>query len=178
LNVPDEQTRQTRRTRRTKPPGRSRPQLVADVLDEMTGWDARDRMGALRKWHQGALSLVHLNVLAVLETEGPLPMSHLAEALDVSDASATGIVDRMERRVLVERRHGTDDRRVVTVHLTERGSAVFRELEEHRREVLARLLDELTEEELSGLLAGVRALRAARASLFDPSDASPAVADP
>jgi len=146
---------------------RGRP-LVADVLDELTGWGARDRAGAFRSWHRGALSLVHLNVLTVLETEGPLPMSCLAEALDVSDASATGIVDRMERRGLVERRHSTDDRRVVAVHLTVQGSAVFRDLEVHRRERLARLLEELTEAELAGFLAGVRALHAAHAQVTTP----------
>ncbi len=133
------------------------------VLDELTGWSARDRAGAFRSWHRGALSLVHLNVLTVLEAEGPLPMSRLAEELDVSDASATGIVDRMERRGLVERRHGTGDRRVVAVHLTDQGSAVFRDIEEQRRERLSRLLEELTEDELAGFLAGVRALHGAHA---------------
>ena len=152
----------------------ARRQLVADLLNELTGWDPRDRMGAFRRWHRGALSLVHLNVLAVLEAEGPLPMSRLAEALDVSDASATGIVDRMERRGLVERRHGTDDRRVVAVHLTERGSAIFREIEEHRRDRLAQVLGELTEEELSGFLVGVRALGAARARLCGSAEAASA----
>jgi DNA-binding MarR family transcriptional regulator len=139
--------------------------LVAELLDELTGWSARDRVGEFRSWHRGALSLVHLNVLTVLEAEGPLPMSRLAESLDVSDASATGIVDRMERRVLVERRHGTEDRRIVVVHLTEQGSAVFRDIEEQRRERLSRLLEELTEDELAGFLAGVRALHAAHRRL-------------
>ena len=48
-------------------------------------------------------------------------MGDLAEELDVSVASATGIVDRMEQRGLVERRHGPDDRRVVMVDLTATG---------------------------------------------------------
>jgi DNA-binding MarR family transcriptional regulator len=166
---PEQPRRSDRRgpTHPTPAHDRSGGRLVAAaLLDELTGWGARDRVGAFRGWHRGALSLVHLNVLTVLEAEGSLPMSRLAEALDVSDASATGIVDRMERRSLVERRHGTDDRRVVTVHLTEQGAAVFRDLEEHRRERLARLLEELTEDELAGLLAGVRALHAAWAGFF------------
>ena len=39
-------------------------------------------------------------------------MSQLAEALDVSQASATGIVDRMEQRGLVSRQRNDEDRRV------------------------------------------------------------------
>ncbi len=157
-------------------PTADRRALADELIDELTSWHPRDRVGTFRSWHRGALSLVHLNVLAVLEAEGPLPMRRLAEALDVSDASATGIVDRMELRGLVERRHGTEDRRVVLVRLAEGGAAVFRDLEGHRRERLARLADELTDDDLAGLLAGLRALRAARARLH-AATADPATAD-
>src|SRR4051794_41853404 len=67
----------------------------------------------MRQWPGGRLSLVHLNVLMTLEAEGPLPMGALAEAMDVSQASVTGIVDRMEQRDLVERQRGDEDRRGV-----------------------------------------------------------------
>ena len=148
----------------TRPGDAPRP-IGDELLDELTAWPPRDRAGMFRNWHRGALSLIQLNVVAVLEAEGPLPMSRLADELDVSVASATGIVDRMERRGMVQRRHATDDRRVVDVHLTEQGTGIFRNLEAHRREHLARLLGELTEEELAGFLKGIRAIRAARKRL-------------
>ena len=135
--------------------------LQQELLDEMTAWSPRDG-GAFKTWHRDALSLVHLNVLTTLEAEGPLPMSRLAEAMDVSDASATGIVDRMEKRGLVERRHGTGDRRQVLVHATDAGARVFRDIGAHRRAALSAVLAELTEEELAGLLTGMRAIHAAR----------------
>jgi DNA-binding MarR family transcriptional regulator len=139
-----------------------RQDLRRELLEEMTAWSPRDRGGVFKSWHQHALSLVHLNVLTALEAEGPLSMRRLAEAMDVSDASATGIVDRMEKRGLVERRHGTDDRRQVVVHPTEAGVQVFRDIAAHRREVLSRVLDELSEEELAALLLGMRAIHAAK----------------
>jgi len=123
-------------------------------------------MGAFKAWHRGALSLVHLNVVSVIEAEGPLSMSRLAEALDVSVASVTGIIGRMEERGLVERRHGEADRRVVLVHLTDAGGRLFQEVEEHRREGLARLLEQLTDEQLAGFLAGLRVLRSAHAEMI------------
>ena len=81
----------------------------------MTSWSPRDRMNVFRSWLKGSLSLIHLHVLTVLEADGPLPMSQLADTLDVSVASATGIVSRMEERGLVERQHDETDRRVVLV---------------------------------------------------------------
>jgi DNA-binding MarR family transcriptional regulator len=118
-----------------------------------------------RSWLKGSLSLIHLHVLTVLEADGPLPMSKLAETLDVSVASATGIVGRMEERDLVERRHGETDRRVVLVRPTAAGIAIFRDMTEHRRQSLASLFTRLTDPELTALLTGLRAMRAARLAL-------------
>jgi MarR family 2-MHQ and catechol resistance regulon transcriptional repressor len=144
----------------------NRADLEREAIDEMTAWSPRERGGAFRQWHRHSLSLVHLNVLATLESEGPMPMSRLAEAMDVSDASATGIVDRMEKRGLVERRHGTEDRRTVLVHPTEAGGQVFRDMAEHRRNLLAKVLGELTDDEMAALLVGMRAIGAAKARLM------------
>jgi MarR family 2-MHQ and catechol resistance regulon transcriptional repressor len=82
--------------------------------------------------------------------------------MDVSDASATGIVDRMEKRGLVERRHGTGDRRQVLVHATDAGARVFRDIGAERRTALSAVLTELSEDELAALLTGMRAIRTAR----------------
>jgi DNA-binding MarR family transcriptional regulator len=141
-----------------------RAALLRAVEEELGSWNPREFMSAFRRWHQNAFSLIHLNVLTILETDGPLSMSRLAEALDVSVASATGIVDRMETRGLVERRRDTEDRRVVVVHPTDEGLAVFTRIDERRRKGLGGLLELLSDEELHGLLIGHRALRAARAS--------------
>jgi DNA-binding Lrp family transcriptional regulator len=89
--------------------------LVGEVVDVLTSWGPRDFIGAFQRFHAGSISLIHLNVLILLEGTGPLPMSRLAEALDVSVASATGIVDRMAKRGLVERRHSEADRRLVAL---------------------------------------------------------------
>ena len=145
--------------------GDSRRNLTDELLNELTSWHPRERMSAFKAWLRGSLSLIHLNVLTVLEAEGPLPMSHLADALDVSVASTTGIITRMEERGLVARKHAESDRRVVTVTLTEAGENVFREMEEARRYGLRKLLGELTEEEMTGFLAGLRAMNAARTAI-------------
>jgi DNA-binding MarR family transcriptional regulator len=138
-----------------------RATLAQELIDELAGWSPPDRLRAFTGWHRGSLSLVQLIVLTVLEGDGALPMRRLAEALDVSDASATGIVSRMEKRDLVERRHGTEDRREVLVHLTDAGASVFHELQQRRRARLTTMVDQLTDAELASLLTGLRAMRAA-----------------
>ena len=136
--------------------------LAGAVSNELLSWSPREFISAFRRWHQGAFSLIHLNVLTILDTDGPGSMSRLAEAVDVSLASMTGIVDRMERRGLVERRHEEKDRRVVLVYPTQAGRDVFREIDERRRAGLGKLLEQLSVDELEGLLRGHRALGLAR----------------
>lgn len=116
-------------------------------------------------WHQEGVSIVQLSAANLLTVEGPLPMGRLAEALGISVASATGVVSRMEDRGLVVRRHDVGDRRLVIVHAAEGAAELFRTLEQTRREQLRKLLDQLSESELEGFLAGLRALRAARERL-------------
>ncbi len=127
-----------------------------------------------RAWSRGALSLVHLNVLTLIEVDGPMSMGRLAATLDVSVASATGIVSRMTARGVVERRSDADDRRVVLVHLTAAGSQIFQSLEEHRRGRLVKLLEQLSDDEMAGLLLGLRALHAARAQMTASTVEGPA----
>lgn len=139
--------------------------LVDEVLGELTNIRMKDWLGALKRWQDGALSMVHLNVLMLLRSNGPLPMSRLADLLDVSVASATGIIDRMEKRGVVVRQHSETDRRVVEIHLTKRGIAVFTVIDAERRKRLKKLVAAMSDSELSALLIGLRALRAARESL-------------
>jgi DNA-binding MarR family transcriptional regulator len=159
-----------------QPPAREA--MIRELVEEMTSWSPKDRMHVFRSWLKGSLSLIHLHVLTVLEMGGPLPMSKLADTLDVSVASATGIVSRMEERSLVERQHDAEDRRVVLVIPTETGLAVFRDMMEQRREHLTGLLMRLDDGELQGFLTGLRAVRAAREDALRAQSPDDSIVEP
>jgi DNA-binding MarR family transcriptional regulator len=136
--------------------------VLPEVLEELNQISFRDFQGALKRWHQGTLSLIHLNVLMMLRFNGPQTMSRLAETLDVSVASATGIIDRMEHKGVIERRRNDDDRRVVEVHVTDEGLAVFSQIQAERQTRMSQMLSAVAESDLKALLRGLRAVRAAR----------------
>lgn len=143
-----------------------RPLLIAELLEELSSHTPAGVMRYLRRWSAGPLSLVHLHVLTVLESDGPSTMHGLADSLDVSQASATGIVDRMQQRGLVERGRDATDRRVVRVALTDTGRRLIDGVAAERRGHLEQLLDRLTDDEIQGFLLGARALRRARDAHF------------
>ena len=95
-----------------------RSAVTAELLDELASHQPAKFMRYIREGARGRRSASSTSRSSfTLDAEGPLPMARLAEAMDVSQASATGIVDRMEQRGLVERQRDDADRRVVRVAL-------------------------------------------------------------
>ena len=78
------------------------------------------------------LSPMQAHVLRLLVPGTAVTMGALAETLACEASNVTGIVDRLERRGLVERRGAAHDRRVKTLELTPAGSDL-------RRRVVARI---------------------------------------
>jgi DNA-binding MarR family transcriptional regulator len=70
-----------------------------------------------------------LLALRHLDPDEPQPMGALAGALACDKGNVTGIVDRLEKRGLVERRPGPGDRRVKVLALTVAGVRVRAEVE-------------------------------------------------
>jgi DNA-binding MarR family transcriptional regulator len=134
---------------------------VEQVVDELAPLMSGRHRGLAERCRRHALSMMHLYVLGVLEESAAVPMSRLAEKLDVSVSSTTGIVTRMEERGLVERVHDRDDRRVVLVRLTPEGQRMVRSVESAGRDRLATILGELEADELVRVLDAARLFSAA-----------------
>ncbi|HET6350601.1 MAG TPA: MarR family transcriptional regulator [Coriobacteriia bacterium] len=91
-----------------------------EIVDEMRrlwhrmtrGWSSQPELHGLQRQQYW--------VLAAL-ARGPKRMSELAECTQTSQASLTGIVDRMVEHGLVDRLRSSEDRRVVEVAATDTG---------------------------------------------------------
>jgi DNA-binding MarR family transcriptional regulator len=154
--------------------GRSRAanrELIDGIIAQVETTLRHLRCAASDRLVREGVSMTHLRALWLLEEHGELAMSGLADLLDVSLSNATGFVDRMEERGLVERVRVTDDRRVVHVRPTPRGVELARTLEVLRGEVMATVLGRLDDEQLAGVARSVEDIRRA---VF----AAPLVADP
>jgi DNA-binding MarR family transcriptional regulator len=71
----------------------------------------------------------------------------LAGVLDISTASMTAVVDRLENEGLVERRPNVADRRKICLHPTKRGGAMHHHLRKKLETSVSRDLASLAEEE-------------------------------
>jgi len=138
--------------------------IVAGIHDMIAGFQCAGTGRLVR----AGVSMTHMHVLWLLEHHGDLPMSHLAEFLDVSLSSATGIVDRMEERGLVERIRVPDDRRVVLVRIASRGQDTLDEMEAIKQDRLQAILGHLNDAQVAGVAAALGDIRAAVAAEFGP----------
>ncbi len=76
-----------------------------------------------RRAAEHGLSLIQTRLLGVLRDRKPT-MNELAKLLELDKSSITGLIDRAERRGLVERAPSVADRRAVLVGLTDQGRSL------------------------------------------------------
>jgi DNA-binding MarR family transcriptional regulator len=110
------------------------------------------------------ISMTQLHVLNLLDGHGELPMSRLAELIDVSMSAATGLVDRIEERGFVERIRVPSDRRIVLARITPAGRQLLDDVEMVRTELILRALGELDETQLARFATAIHDLRSALAT--------------
>ena len=112
------------------------------------------------------ISMTHFHVLTLLRHHDAMPMGKLAEILDASMSSATGIIDRMEEKGLVERVRVPDDRRIVLVRPTQAGLDLVDDVELVKSEVMIDALASLEPAQLDRLTAASADLGAAIAGVL------------
>lgn len=90
-----------------------------------------------------------------LVEEGDLTIGELSQKIGLAFSTTTDLVDRMEKNGLVERIRDTSDRRVVRIHVLEKGNIIIKEVIKKRQEYLGEVLENFTDEQtihLNGLL--------------------------
>src|SRR6187549_2630777 len=141
--------------------------LVEQCLDELEPLIARQRKAVAAQGCFRAISNNHLHILFLLTTDGPMAMGRLADQLDASLPSVSGIVDRMVGHGLVERLRDDDDRRLVVIRATQAGRAADEEIDLVRRRQLERVLEMLEPSEQEAALRVFRRMSAAANQLSE-----------
>jgi DNA-binding MarR family transcriptional regulator len=137
--------------------------------DEFFGAIRRARGRAAAEAEREGLSVAQFGLLysfVRLRRGEALPVGALAEAAGIAQPTATRMLDGLERQGIVERRPSTEDRRSVSVQLTDRGRRLLnrkRKLVDTKRKAVFESLDPADRE------AAARLLRALAAAIEDHS---------
>ena len=105
--------------------------------------------GEFYKMH---ITLPQFLVLDLLNRQGLLKMTAIANHLGVSTAAVTGIVDRLFRDKYVTRLNDPKDRRVIKIAVTKRGGRVVGEITRHRKEMILKVFGMVSQAEREAYL--------------------------
>lgn len=102
---------------------------------------------AFRKQWGLEITMPQFICLKILEAKNNCMMKDLAERLQLSLGTVTGIIDRLIKAGFVERYRDDRDRRVVRVKLTEEGKKVLQKVVRKREERLISILGQVDEDD-------------------------------
>jgi len=104
------------------------------------------------------LPMGQFKAMATITMYGPQPVGELGRRLGISEPAASLLVGKLEERGLAARTRDEQDRRRTLVTATKAGDELATRLRQGREEQTQRSLDELTDDELAGLLLGFQGL--------------------
>jgi DNA-binding MarR family transcriptional regulator len=90
------------------------------------------------------VTLAQYRTLVVLASQGPSSLAHLAEAVGVAPATATRMCDRLVRKGLVRRRAVKDNRRQVSLTLSDAGQKLIDDVTTRRRDEIRRIVSAMS----------------------------------
>jgi MarR family transcriptional regulator, organic hydroperoxide resistance regulator len=83
--------------------------------------------------------------------EGDLTIGELSKKLHLAFSTTTDLVDRLEKNELVKRVRDPKDRRVVQIHLLEKGKIIIDEVIEKRQQYLQEVLQSFDDKQVQSL---------------------------
>jgi DNA-binding MarR family transcriptional regulator len=139
---------------------RARAESVETVGRAFKGAIAAMRRMRSRETHDpGELSFAQYGLLFGLADGAPRSARELADAADVSPATATEMLDALAASGLIERTRSVEDKRIVLTTLTERGRSLVEERRARYEPRFRAALEEFSEDELSTASRVLDALR-------------------
>lgn len=117
------------------------------------------------------LTAPQLLIMQAIAARGEMTMGEIAGQVSLSQATITTILDRLEKRSLIERRRGSTDKRRVYASLTDAGSALIARSPTPLQEEFKQRFSELQDWEQSLILGSLQ--RVAAMMNAEAIDASP-----
>lgn len=122
--------------------------IVYRAMQEHSRWVER----------QCGVSAAQLWALWEMHRQPGLRVSGLSKALSLHQSTTSNMLDKLEKKGLIERRRGGPDQRVVKVYLTEAGTAIVRQAPQPAQGAISDALLRLPEDVLSRLDEGLQAM--------------------
>ena len=146
----------------TVEPTAKRPSTTLDELRVALGelFGAERRLRGRDQQQPRGLTHSQFRALIVLDKSVEVTAGDLAKSADLNPASVSAMLDQLQANGIVERRRGSQDRRVCMVSLTDKGRGIVEEKRSNWQNLWEAHLGALSEQELSAALHVMRTMTA------------------
>jgi DNA-binding MarR family transcriptional regulator len=107
---------------------------------------------------QVGLTGPQLIILQEVSKSGEMPIGKLAKTISLSQATVTGILDRLEKRGLISRQRSENDRRQVLVQVTQAGKALLNNAPPLMQESFVEAFNQIQDWEQAMILSSLQRL--------------------
>ncbi|MFH1889022.1 MAG: MarR family transcriptional regulator [Candidatus Omnitrophota bacterium] len=97
--------------------------------------------------YKGKITLPQFLILDFLNRQGESRMTDIAHFMHVTTAAMTGIVERLVNAGYAARVYNPEDRRIIKIKLTARGSELVRRVNEQRRKMIINIFGSIREDD-------------------------------
>jgi len=126
----------------------NRKELIAELFDTMD-IAKRSMHGHMQTVVEGhAISRTQLELLFTIYHLQPTTAKHLAGKLHITPGAISQLVEELMEQSLIQRETDPSDRRRQVISLTDEGMAVVKTFEKRRHDVMKKVMENLSDEEL------------------------------
>ncbi|MDP3142887.1 MAG: MarR family transcriptional regulator [Candidatus Omnitrophota bacterium] len=94
--------------------------------------------------YKGKITLPQFLILEYLHHKGESRMTDLANFMHVTTAAMTGIGDRLVRSGYLVRAYDSEDRRIIRVRLTAKGTELVKKVAQQRRQMVLKIFGKIS----------------------------------
>lgn len=110
-----------------------------------------------------------MHIIEAIGMQEPRKMSEIAKIMSVTTGTLTRAVDALEKKGYVQRQRSRQDKRVIHIILTRRGICAYQHHEKFHQEMIAFILEHVSEEESIVLRRALERLMGYFRQKYDPA---------
>ncbi|KOO43445.1 MarR family winged helix-turn-helix transcriptional regulator [Priestia koreensis] len=130
-------------------------QLMIDLWRQLLRVNREFKQALQHMNEHTAISNSGIAIIFKLENEEKMKMNEIADYLGITLGSATSMIDKLEKHDIVERTRSKEDRRIVSVQLTERGREVLEKIRQYFTDEAKTIFHSLPEDQIANMLGTV-----------------------
>jgi MarR family transcriptional regulator, organic hydroperoxide resistance regulator len=102
--------------------------------------------------YKGKITLPQILILDFLSSKDKIKMKDIATFMKITTPAATGIVDRLVKSGYVLRDYDKQDRRIIKILITPKGSSLLRRIKEEKRNLTIKIFQRISKSDRENYL--------------------------